>query len=127
MPSQTSHHNGGTREGKDACFAAIRKLIAKQGHCSEADARGIALSMFPAPVLVRIGAKKAQYRRLGGGGRFAEEVDAFLNGSSVSTEAVEWFRYVGGSRQLTRLKEAAKSGAIAGITYDKDRKEFVPS
>jgi hypothetical protein len=127
MPNgKVTHDTGGTREGTDACFSAIRKIIASKGSCPESDARGIALSMYPAAVLVRVGAQKLKNRNRGSSCKFAEEIDGFMNGKSVSPEAVEWFRHVGGNRQLTRLKQNAKAGMVAGITYDSERKEFVP-
>jgi hypothetical protein len=128
MPKgKITHDTGGTREGTDACFAAIRKIIASKGRCTEPDARGIALSMYPAAVLVRIGAQKLKNRKHGTSCRFAEEIDAFMCGKAVSPEAVEWFRHVGGNRQLTRLKQNAKAGFADGVTYDPERKEFVPA
>jgi len=128
MPSgKVTHDTGGTREGTDACFDAIRKIIATSGRCREFEARGIALSMYPAPVLVRIGAQKLKNRKRGTSCRFAEEIDAFMAGKAVSPEAVEWFRHVGGNRQLTRLKQNAKAGMVDGVTYNQERKEFVPA
>lgn len=128
MPNgKITHDSGGTKEGTDACFDAIRKIIAKSGRCSESDARGIALSLYPSPVLVRIGAQKLKNRKRGTSCRFAEEIELFMDGKSVSHDAVEWFRHVGGNRQLTRLKQNAKAGLAAGVTYDVQRKEFVPA
>jgi hypothetical protein len=128
MPSgKITHDSGGTKEGTDACFDAIRKIIRINGSCSESEARGIALSMYPAPVLVRVGAQKLKNRKRGDGCRFAAEIDAFMSGKAVSQEAVEWFRHVGGNRQLTRLKQNAKAGVVNGVTYSPERKEFVPA
>jgi len=127
MPSlKTTHDTGGTKEGTDACFVAIRKIIAANGRCTETEARGIALSMYPAAVLVRVGAQKLKNRKRGASCRFAEEIDAFMAGRAVSQEAVEWFRHVGGNRQLTRLKQNAKAGVVDGVKYDQEKKEFVP-
>lgn len=122
-----THDTGGTREATAACYAAIRKVISKKGSCSEADARGIAMSMYPVPVLVRIGAQKLKNRKRGSSCRFAEDIQRFMGGGSIGPDAVEWFRIVGGNRQLTRLKQGAKSGTAEGVTWNAASKEFVQS
>lgn len=120
-----THDTGVTKDATADCYAAIRKLIAKKGLCSEADARGIAMSMYPVPVLVRIGAQKLKNRKRETSCRFAEDIQRFMDGGSIGPDAVEWFRIVGGNRQLTRLKQSAKSGSVPGVTWDAVRKEFV--
>jgi hypothetical protein len=128
MPSRTiTHHTGGTRAGTLACLDAIRKVVSERGACTEADARGIAMSLYPPQVLVRIGAQKLKNRKRGASCRFAEEVDAYMAGGAVSPDAVECFRIVGGNRQLTRLKSRAREGFVEGVTYNLERKEFVPA
>lgn len=120
-----THDTGGTKEATAACYAAIRKVIATKGSCSESDARGIAMSMYPVPVLVRVGAQKLKNRKRGSACRFAEEIQRFMDGGSIGPDAVEWFRIVGGNRQLTRLKQGTKGGAAEGVKWDSARREFV--
>jgi len=129
MPNKrtTTHDTGGTKDGTLACFASIRKAIDSKGACTEQEARGIAMSLYPPQVLIRIGAQKLKNRKRGTSCRFAAEIDAYMGGGAVSPDAVEWFRVVGGNRQLTRLKQNAKAGLVDGVTYDPERKEFVPA
>ena len=128
MPSRTITHNtGGTQAGTLACTEAIRKAIHAKGFCSESEARGMAMSLYPPQVLVRIGAQKLKNRPRGSSSRFALEVETYMAGGAVSADAVEWFRICGGNRQLTRLKSRAREGFVDGVTYNPERKEFVPA
>lgn len=128
MPrGKVTHDTGGTREGLNACFAAIRKVISSRGKCTEVEARGMAMGLFPEQVLIRVGAQKLKNRKRGTSCRFAEEIDAFMSGRSVSAAAAEWFRIVGGNRQLTRIKQAVQDGRCDGVRYDRSTKEFLPA
>lgn len=125
MPSRTvTHDTGGTHAGTLACLEAIRKVIHARGVCTEAEARGMAMSLYPPQVLVRIGAQKLKNRPRGSSCRFASEVEAYMAGGSVSADAVEWFRICGGNRQLTRLKQYVKAGMADDISYDDRSKRF---
>jgi len=126
MPSRTiTHDTGGTQVGTLACMEAIRKAIHAKGFCSESEARGMAMSLYPPQVLVRIGAQKLKNRPRGSSCRFALEVETYMAGGAVSADAVEWFRICGGNRQLTRLKQYAKSGFCDDVSYDENAKRFV--
>jgi hypothetical protein len=126
MPSRTiTHDTGGTQAGTLACLDAIRKAIAARGVCTETEARGMAMSLYQPQVLVRIGAQKLKNRKRGTSCRFAEEVESYMAGGAVSADAVEWFRIVGGNRQLTRLKQYVKAGMADDISYDEQAKRFV--
>lgn len=124
MPKTITHDTGGTRSGTLACLDAIRKVIDSRGHCTETEARGIAMSLYPPQVLVRIGAQKLKNRKRGTSCRFAEEVDTYMNGGAVGPEAIQFFKIVGGNRQLTRLKQHIKHGLEADLTYDAAAKRF---
>lgn len=124
MPKTITHDTGGTRSGTLACLDAIRKVIDSRGHCTETEARGIAMSLYPPQVLVRIGAQKLKNRKRGTSCRFAEEIDIYMNGGAVGPDAVQWFKIVGGNRQLTRLKQHVKHGLEADLTYDDAAKRF---
>ncbi|NBX73988.1 MAG: hypothetical protein EBQ89_06780 [Alphaproteobacteria bacterium] len=126
MPNRTiTHDTGGTQAGTLACLEAIRKAIDQRGECTEPEARGMAMSLYPPQVLVRVGAQKLKNRKHGTSCRFAEDVDSYMSGGAVSADAVEWFRIVGGNRQLTRLKQYVKSGLAADIQYDEQTKRFL--
>jgi len=128
MSSRTITHDlGGTHVGTLACMEAIRKAIHAKGFCSESEARGMAMSLYPPQVLVRIGAQKLKNRPRGSSCRFAAEVETYMAGGAVSPDAVECFRIVGGKRQLTRLKQYAKSGFCDDVSYDENEKRFVSS
>lgn len=120
-----THHSGGTAVGTKACLHAIHKLVEAKGFCTEIEARGMAMSLYPTQVLVRVGAQKLKNRKSGTSCRFADEVDTYMTNGSVSPDAVEWFRINGGNRQLARLKQSVLRGSTPGIAYDKARKEFV--
>lgn len=127
MPrGKTTHDTGGTQAGTTACLDAIRKIVADRGACTETEARGIAMSLYPPQVLVRIGAQKLKNRVRGTSCRFAAEVETYMAGGSVSPDAVQWFKVVGGNRQLTRLKQRAASGKVDVFTWNPARREFVP-
>jgi hypothetical protein len=85
----------------------------------------MAMSLYQPQVLVRIGAQKLKNRKRGTSCRFAEEVESYMAGGAVSADAVEWFRIVGGNRQLTRLKQYVKAGMADDISYDEQAKRFV--
>jgi hypothetical protein len=126
MPSRTiTHDTGGTQAGTLACLDAIRKGIAARGVCTETEARGMAMSLYQPQVLVRIGAQKLKNRKRGTSCRFAVDVETYMAGGAVSADAVEWFRIVGGNRQLTRLKQYVKAGMADDIVYDEPAKRFV--
>lgn len=127
MPKrETTHDTGGTRAGTLACLDSIRRIIDAKGFCTEQEARGMAMSLYPPQVLVRIGAQKLKNRKRGTTCRFSDEVDSYMAGGSVSPDAVEWFRVVGGNRQLTRLKQHIKHGLEHDLAYDEESKRFVP-
>lgn len=126
MRSRTiTHDTGGTHAGTLACLEAIRKAIHQRGECLEPEARGMAMSLYPPQVLVRVGAQKLKNRKRGTSCRFAEDVESYMAGGAVSADAVEWFRVVGGNRQLTRLKQYVKSGLAPDLQYDEQTKRFV--
>jgi hypothetical protein len=126
MPSRTiTHDTGGTQAGTAMCLESIRKAISVRGLCTESEARGMTMSLYPPQVLVRIGAQKLKNRKRGTSCRFAAEVDAYMAGGAVSPDAVEWFRIVGGRRLLTRLKQSVKNGMGDDIAYDPITKAFV--
>lgn len=120
-----THHSGGTSDGTKACVAAIKKLVDDKGFCTEIQARGMAMSLYPTQVLIRVGAQKLKNRPKGTGCRYAAEVDTYMTNGSVSPDAVEWFRINGGNRQLARLKQLVGYGRLPGVVFDRDRKEFV--
>jgi hypothetical protein len=125
MPSRTiTHDTGGTQAGTLACLDAIRKAIAARGVCTETEARGMAMSLYQPQVLVRIGAQKLKNRKRGTSCRFAVDVETYMAGGAVSADAVEWFRIVGGNRQLTRLKQYVKAGMCEDLVYDETSKQF---
>lgn len=124
MPRTITHDTGGTRAGTLACLDAIRKVIDSRGECTETEARGIAMSLYPPQVLVRIGAQKLKNRNHGTSCRFADEVDAYMAGGAVGPDAVQWFKIVGGNRQLTRLKAHVRAGLEDDLTYDDATKLF---
>lgn len=127
MPSRTiTHDTGGTHAGTMACIEAIRKAILARGACTESEARGMAMSLYPPQVLVRIGAQKLKNRKRGTSCRFAQDVETYMAGGAVCPDAVEWFRICGGNRQLTRLKQYVKAGMADDIAYDQHAKRFVP-
>ena len=126
MPSRTiTHDTGGTQAGTILCLEAIRKAIRARGVCTESEARGMAMSLYPPQVLVRIGAQKLKNRKRGTSCRFAADVETYMAGGAVSPDAVEWFRIVGGNRQLTRLKQYVKAGMGDDVSYDEHAKQFV--
>jgi hypothetical protein len=126
MPSRTkTHHLGGTSAGTQVCLDAISKAVESKGFCTEVEARGMAMSLYPTQVLVRVGAQKLKNRPKGTSCRYASEVDTYMKNGAVSPDAVEWFRINGGNRQLARLKQFVLKGRSSGITYCKTRKEFV--
>lgn len=126
MPNRTkTHHLGGTSAGTQVCLAAISKAVESKGFCTEVEARGMAMSLYPTQVLVRVGAQKLKNRPKGTSCRYAAEVDTYMRNGSVSPDAVEWFRINGGNRQLARLKQFVVHGRLPGIFYDRHRKEFV--
>lgn len=126
MPSRTiTHDTGGTQAGTILCLESIRKAIRARGVCTESEARGMAMSLYPPQVLVRIGAQKLKNRKRGTSCRFAADVETYMSGGAVSPDAVEWFRIVGGNRQLTRLKQYVKAGMGDDISYDEHAKQFV--
>jgi hypothetical protein len=126
MPSRTiTHDTGGTQAGTILCLESIRKAIRARGFCTESEARGMAMSLYPPQVLVRIGAQKLKNRKRGTSCRFAAEVETYMAGGAVSPDAVEWFRIVGGNRQLTRLKQYVKAGMGDDISYDEHAKQFI--
>jgi len=126
MSSRTiTHDTGGTQSGTLSCLDAIRKVIRSKGWCTESEARGMAMSLYPPQVLVRIGAQKLKNRKRGTSCRFAAEVEAYMAGCAVSADAVEWFRICGGNRQLTRLKQYVKAGMGDDLSYDEHAKRFV--
>lgn len=124
MPRTITHDTGGTRQGTLACLDAIRKVIDSRGECTETEARGIAMSLYPQQVLVRIGAQKLKNRKRGTSCRFAEQIDAYMAGGAVGPDAVQWFAIVGGNRQLTRLKAHVRAGRENDLTYDETTKRF---
>jgi hypothetical protein len=127
MPKRTvTHDTGGTRAGTLACLDSIRKAIDSRGYCTEQEARGMAMSLYPPQVLVRIGAQKIKNRGRGTAARFSVDADAYMGGGAVSPDAVEWFRVVGGNRQLTRLKQHVKHGLEHDLAYDEQAKQFLP-
>lgn len=126
MPKTVTHDTGGTRAGTLACLEAIRKVIDLRGECTETEARGIAMSLYPPQVLVRIGAQKMKNRKQGTSCRFAEEVETYMSGGAVGPDAVQWFKIVGGNRQLTRLKQHIKHGLEPDLAYDEQGKRIVP-
>lgn len=124
MPKTITHDTGGTRSGTLACLDAIRKVISARGECTETEARGIAMSLYPPQVLVRIGAQKLKNRKRGTSCRFSEDIDAYMAGGSVGPEAVQWFKIVGGNRQLTRIKAHVRAGLEDDLAYDDTTKRF---
>lgn len=124
MPKTITHDTGGTLAGTLACLDAIRKVIESRGQCTETEARGIAMSLYPQQVLVRIGAQKLKNRKRGTSCRFAEEIEAYMAGGAVGPDAVQWFKMVGGNRQLTRLKARVRAGLEADLVYDDETKRF---
>lgn len=124
MSKTMTHDTGGTRHGTLACLDAIRKVIDARGECTETEARGIAMSLYPAQVLIRIGAQKLKNRKRGTSCRFAEDIDNYMSGGSVGPDAVQWFKSVGGNRQLTRLKQHVKHGLEDDLAYDDAAKRF---
>lgn len=127
MPKTSTHDTGGTRSGTIACLDAIRKVIDSRGECTETEARGIAMSLYPPQVLIRIGAQKLKNRKRGTSCRFADDINTYMNGGSVGPDAVQWFKIVGGSRQLTRLKCHVRAGLEDDLAYDDARKRFFPT
>jgi hypothetical protein len=125
MPKTITHDTGGTRAGTLACLDAIRKVISARGECTETEARGIALSLYPPQVLIRVGAQKLKNRKRGTACRFAAEVETYMNGGAVGPEAVQWFKIVGGNRQLTRLKQHVKHGLEVDLTYEDGSRRFL--
>jgi hypothetical protein len=124
MPKTITHDTGGTRAGTLACLDAIRKVIDSRGECTETEARGIAISLYPPQVLVRIGAQKLKNRKRGTTCRFADDVEAYMAGGAVGPDAVQWFKIVGGNRQLTRIKAHVRAGLEDDLTYDEAAKRF---
>jgi len=124
MRKTMTHDTGGTRAGTLACLDAIRKVIDNRGECTETEARGIAMSLYPPQVLVRIGAQKLKNRHRGTSCRFAEEIDVYMAGGAVGPDAVQWFKIVGGNRQLTRLKSHVRAGLEDDLSYDETTKRF---
>lgn len=124
MPKVSTHDTGGTKSGTLACLDAIRKVICSRGGCTETEARGIAMSLYPPQVLVRIGAQKLKNRKRGTSCRFSEDIDAYMAGGSVGPDAVQWFKIVGGNRQLTRIKAHVRAGLEDDLTYDETTKRF---
>jgi hypothetical protein len=124
MPKVSTHDTGGTKSGTLACLDAIRKVICSRGGCTETEARGIAMSLYPPQVLVRIGAQKLKNRKRGTSCRFSEDIDAYMAGGSVGPDAVQWFKIVGGNRQLTRIKAHVRAGLEDDLTYDDTTKLF---
>lgn len=127
MPKTSTHDTGGTRSGTLACLDAIRKVIDSRGECTETEARGIAMSLYPPQVLIRIGAQKLKNRKRGTSCRFADEIDTYMNGGAVGPDAVQWFKIVGGNRQLTRLKAHVRAGLEDDLSYDDSTKRFLPT
>lgn len=125
MPKTITHDTGGTRAGTLACMEAIRKVILTRGECTETEARGIAMSLYPPQVLVRIGAQKLKNRKRGTSCRFSEDIETYMNGGAVGPDAVQWFKIVGGNRQLTRLKAHVRAGLEYDLTYDEASKRFL--
>lgn len=127
MPKTSTHDTGGTRSGTIACLDAIRKVIDSRGECTETEARGIAMSLYPPQVLIRIGAQKLKNRKRGTSCRFADEINTYMNGGAVGPDAVQWFKIVGGNRQLTRLKCHVRAGLEDDLSYDDASKRFLPA
>lgn len=125
MPRTVTHDTGGTHAGTLACLDAIRKVIASRGFCTETEARGIAMSLYPLQVLVRIGAQKLKNRKRGTSCRFSDDVESYMSGGAVGPDAVQWFKSVGGNRQLTRLKARVRAGLEDDLTYDDASKRFL--
>lgn len=124
MRKTATHDTGGTKSGTLACLDAIRKVICSRGGCTETEARGIAMSLYPPQVLVRIGAQKLKNRKRGTSCRFSEDIDGYMAGGSVGPDAVQWFKIVGGNRQLTRIKAHVRAGLEDDLTYDETTKRF---
>jgi hypothetical protein len=82
------------------------------------------MSLYPPQVLVRIGAQKLKNRHRGTSCRFAEEIDVYMAGGAVGPDAVQWFKIVGGNRQLTRLKSHVRAGLEDDLSYDETTKRF---